>query len=170
MLKYPAIILFAGLFSINTYAQQQAQPTQPFPFSVTLTQTDSSELDSRKVFETGKPTVVSFWLTTCMPCLAEFAAYTKNYADWKQQTDFNLLGISLDFPGRFNKIAPMAAEKKWPFPVYWDRIRAFKQIMPGGLNGMPQVFLFDKTGKLVWQHKGYSPGMEQVLFEKIKAL
>lgn len=43
-------------------------------------------------------------------------------------------------------------------------------IYAGELNGMPQVFLFDKTGKLVWQHKGYSPGMERVLFEEFKAL
>ncbi len=170
MLKVSAFILFAGLFFIHADAQNQAQPTAPFPFQVTLTQTDSSELDSRKVLTTGRPTVLAFWLTTCMPCIAEFGAYTKNYADWKKQADFNFVGISLDFPERFKKIAPMAAEKKWPFPVYWDRIRAFKQLLPGGLNGMPQVFLFDKDGKLVWQHKGYSPGMEGELFEKIKAL
>lgn len=170
MLRYPAIFLFAGLFSIQVYAQEQAQPTAPFPFQVTLTKPDSSELDSRKVLSAGKPTVLAFWLTTCVPCMSEFAAYTKNYADWKQQADFNLLAISLDFPDRFHKIAPMANEKKWPFPVYWDRARAFKQLLPGGLNGLPQVFLFDKTGKLVWQHKGYSAGMEGELFARIKAL
>ena len=170
MLKYTAILFFTSLFSFNVSAQEQVQPTEPFPFRVTLTQTDSSELDSKKVFLTGKPTVIAFWLTTCGPCIKEFAAYTKNYADWKQQVDFNIVGISLDFADRFNQIAPMAAEKKWPFPVYWDRTRAFKQLLPGGLNGMPQVFLFDKTGKLVWQHKGYSAGGEMELFAKIKAL
>ncbi len=113
---------------------------------------------------------MAFWLTTCMPCLAEFSAYTQHFTEWKQQADFNLVGISIDFPERFQKIGPMAAERKWPFPVYWDRTRAFKSILPGGLNGMPQVFLFDKTGKLVWQHKGYSPGTEQELFDQIKGL
>ena len=170
MLKYFALPLFVMFLSWNVRAQNQDQPTQMFPFQITLTQTDSSEAESRALFQSGRPTVLAFWLTTCMPCLAEFTAYTQNYADWKQQADFNLVGISLDFPERFHKIAPLAAERKWPFPVYWDRIRAFKQVMPGGLNGMPQVFLFDKDGKLVWQHKGYRTGAEQELFDRIKAL
>jgi len=170
MLRFHAVLLFAGFFFVHVNAQEQAQPTAPFPFQVILTKPDSSELDSRKVLSAGKPTVLAFWLTTCVPCMSELAAYTKNYEGWKQQADFNLLAISLDFPERFHKIAPMAKEKKWPFPVYWDRARAFKRLLPGGLNGVPQVFLFDKTGKLVWQHKGYSAGMEQELFAKIQAL
>ena len=35
---------------------------------------------------------------------------------------------------------------------------------------MPHVFLYDKNGKLVYSHVGYSPGDEQELFRKIKAL
>jgi hypothetical protein len=102
--------------------------------------------------------------------MAEFSAYSQNYAQWKQQADFNIVGISIDFPEHFKRIGPLAAEKKWPFPVYWDSARAFKTLLPGGLNGLPQVFLFDKNGTLVWQHKGFYQGMEKELFAQIKAL
>lgn len=169
MLKCCVAAAFALVVSLPAFSQQ-TQPGDPFPFHVTLTKPDSTETASGKVFQTGKPTLVAFWLTTCIPCLAEFSAYTQNYTQWKKESDFNLIAVSLDFHENFKKIAPMAAQRKWPFPVYWDRIRAFKSILPGGLNGLPQIFLFDKDGKLVWQHKGYAQGSEQEVFDKVKAL
>ena len=38
------------------------------------------------------------------------------------------------------------------------------------VTSCPHVFLYDKDGKLVYSHLGYSPGDEEVLFEKVKAL
>jgi hypothetical protein len=34
----------------------------------------------------------------------------------------------------------------------------------------PQTFLFDGSGKLVWQHSGYAEGNEEELYNKIKEL
>lgn len=151
-------------------AQDNApQPTLAFPFKgLTLTTPDSTDVPATKVFKTGQPTVVAFWLTTCMPCIAEFGAYSEKMAEWKKITDFQLVAVSIDFPERFKKIKPMVAQHAWPFPVYWDRQRRFKDILPGNLNGLPQVFVFDKSGKLVWQHKKYRPGDETELFEQVK--
>jgi thioredoxin-related protein len=42
--------------------------------------------------------------------------------------------------------------------------------MPGGLNGYPQVFLFDKNGQLVWRKKGYLQGDELKMLEEVKKL
>ena len=169
MLKNITLALL-GLCCLQTAFAQQEQPVEPYPFRITLTNTDSTEIASSKVLTTGKPTVLAFWLTTCMPCMAEFKAYTQQYEQWKKEADFQLIGISLDFPQRFRQIATVAAAQKWPFPVYWDSTRAFKSLMPGGLNGVPQVFLFDKKGALVWQHKGFYPGMEGELFARVKEL
>ena len=169
MLKYFTLALLC-IACLSPVFGQQEQPVEPYPFHVTLTQTDSTEIASAKVLTTGKPTVLAFWLTTCMPCMAEFKAYTQQYDEWKKEADFQLIGISLDFPQRFRQISTVAAAQKWPFPVYWDSTRAFKSLMPGGLNGVPQVFLFDKKGTLVWQHKGFYPGMEGEMFSRIKEL
>lgn len=150
-------------------AQTLEQPSVAFPFSVTLTApADSSQHSTNTLFSGEKPTVIAFWLTTCMPCMVELGAYAQNFAAWQQQTDFRLVAVSIDFPERFQKVRQVAAEKKWPFPVYWDRERAFKNILPGGLNGLPQVFVFDKKGKLVWQHRKYASGDEVALFEAVK--
>ncbi len=162
----PALLL---LFCLRAFGQNE-QPASPFPFNISLIKPDSSAVNSAAVLKTGKPTVLAFWLTTCPPCHLELAAYTKNYAEWQKEADFNLVAISMDFPERFAKVQAMVQEKNWPFQVYWDHTRAFKTTLPGGLNGLPQVFLFDKNGALVWQHKKYATGDEAELFAQIKAL
>lgn len=166
-------LLFSCLFSLVAalpLCAQNAQPTAAFPFDIPLLRTDSTSVSTSKLLKKDKPTVLAFWLTTCMPCHAELASYAQHFAEWQKEADFRLLAISIDFPERFAQVKKMEKEKKWPFPVYWDNTRAFKSILPGGLNGLPQVFLFDKNGTLVWQHKKYAPGDEKELFEKVKSL
>ena len=159
-----------SLLSQSAYAQTLDQPTVAFPFQVALTApADSSQASSGQVLAAGKPVVLAFWLSTCAPCMHELAAYTAQWAAWQQQADFQLLAISIDFPERFGKVRQLVAEKKWPFPAYWDGLRGFKDILPGGLNGLPQVFVFDKKGKLVYHHRKYMPGDEVALFEAVKA-
>jgi thiol-disulfide isomerase/thioredoxin len=169
MMKFHLLIAFFFLVSIYASAQN-TQPSANFPFGITLLKTDSMAVNTNDLLKKDKPTVLAFWLITCMPCHAELASYAQHFADWQKEADFRLLAVSIDFPERFPQVKKMAKEKKWPFPVYWDNTRAFKDVLPGGLNGLPQVFLYDKNGMLVWQHKKYAQGDEAELFAKIKAL
>jgi len=146
---------------------QNSPPAAGFPFQIDLFTPDSTATNSAKVFGKGKITVVAFWLSTCLPCQVELATYNKKYAEWQQQADFQLIAVSIDYPQRFQQMARMARSSGWAFPAYWDRTQAFKEILPGGLNGLPQVFLFDKNGQLVWQHKRYVTGDEEELLAKI---
>ncbi len=145
-----------------------------FPFNIPMLDIDSTkESNSKEVLAIPKkkqPTVIAFWLTTCMPCHRELATYTANYAEWKKQADFRMFAVSIDFPHRFREIARIVNEKHFPFDVYWDRDRLFRNVMPGELNGLPQVFIFDKNGNLAYRHKGFRPGDELELFAKIKEL
>ena len=176
--------LFAALLLLSaapTFAQQVRYYTSVkydvdsiFPYNIPLLDIDSTkEFNSKEVLALPRkkqPTVIAFWLTTCMPCHRELATYTANYAEWKKQANFRMYAISIDFPHRFREIARIVNEKKFPFDVYWDRDRLFRSVMPGELNGLPQVFIFDKEGKLAWHHKGFRPGDEQELFAKIQEL
>ena len=167
---YTRLLLAALLASGSLQAQTPEQPAMPYPFGIALTApADSSQHNTATLLAGEKPTVLAFWLTTCAPCMVELGAYAQNFAAWQQQADFRLLAVSIDFPERFAKVPQVASEKNWPFPVYWDGQRAFKNILPGGLNGLPQVFVFDKKGKLVWQHRRYAPGDEAAMFEAVKA-
>lgn len=147
-----------------------------YPYNILLTDMDSTqEFTSKQVLaqpEKGprQPIVLAFWLTTCPPCRTELSTYTANYEAWKKQANFRLLAISLDHPHRFRDIGRLAREMGFPFEVYWDVHRFFRAVMPGGLNGLPQVFIIDKEGQIAYYHKGFRPGDEQELFQKILQL
>lgn len=171
------ITLFsATVFSQNVfYRQSNIKVDSVYPYNIPLLNIDSTtESNTREVLAVpkkgNKPTVIAFWLTTCMPCHRELATYTANYAEWQKKAEFRMIAISIDFPNRFRDIARIVTEKQFPFEVYWDRDRLFRSVMPGGLNGLPQVFIFDKNGQLNWHHKGFRPGDEQEVFAKIMEL
>lgn len=168
-------LVIASFCCLHAYSQTLEvtnQPTMPFPFAdIRLTAPDSSAIiPGSKVLKKGKPTVIAFWLTTCGPCQMELAAYSKHYAEWQKELDFQLVAISTDFRQNYKRIAQRAQEGGWPFPVWWDAERVFLSVMPGGLNGLPQVFLFDKKGQLVWHHRRYAPGQEELLIAQLRAL
>lgn len=160
--------LVRPVFSQNTPIEQ---PVQPFPFSVQLLTADSLAHDSKVIFsKKNKATLLAFWLTTCQPCAFELEEYANNYAEWQKNYDLRIVAVSLDFPERFRKIGARLADKRYPFEVYWDPYRYFKEVMPGGINGLPQVFLFNEKGILVWQHKGYNAEAKAALLEQLKQL
>lgn len=139
-----------------------------FPFDVPLRRADSTGLVSSDIMKKGRVTVISFWLTTCYPCRIEFQEYMKNWEAWKKEADFDFVAVSTDFPK--NWPAFKARVPEYPWPTVLDYNREFGTFLPGGLNGLPQVFLYDQSGKLVYHHRKYSMGDEKLLFEEIKKL
>jgi cytochrome oxidase Cu insertion factor (SCO1/SenC/PrrC family) len=172
-MKYLFVVLLACLCASQSGLRAQTAPTlsPDFPFSVPLTSPDGTVVSSTDVLgpADGRPTVIAFWLTTCQPCHHELAAYAKAFADWQAEKPFRLVAISIDFPEKTTQFREHARTKNYPFPVYWDATRAFKELMPGRLNGLPQVFVYDASGQLIWQHKGYLPGAEKELWTILQA-
>ena len=147
----------------------QTQPSQAFPFNIDLTDADGKKYNSKDVFKkNGKPTVLLFWLTTCGPCHMKLNAIKPIYPEWKEQADFNIYAVSGDWPKNYEKFVKQTKSKRWEWETYHDSNRAFKDILPGNLNGYPQTFIFDKDGKLVYQDRKYRVGDEKKLFKKIQ--
>lgn len=113
----------------------------------------------------GQPVVISFWSTICKPCLEEMGAYRDNYEAWNGKFPFQLVAVSVD-DNRFNaKVKAIAAAAKWPATVLLDKNQQFKRAL--NVNAIPQVFLFDQAGKLVYTHAGYTAGSELELFDAL---
>ena len=101
------ILVSAGTLSSQSNAFKSPNNTVDtlFPFNIPLLNIDSTKvLNSKTVMaiakkeQDRKPTVIAFWLTTCIPCHHELATYTANYAEWKKQANFNFYAVSTDFP------------------------------------------------------------------------
>jgi peroxiredoxin len=48
--------------------------------------------------------------------------------------------------------------------------REFRNIMPGELNGLPQTFVIDADGKIVYHKRKWRPGDEDKIFEAVKSI
>ena len=142
-----------------------------FPHDIDLKTADGKLIKSNKLLRNGKrPVVLLFWLTTCFPCKMQMAKMQESYADLEKETGVKMFAISVDFQKNYKKFAAMVEEKDWPWPAYNDWNREFRRVMPGGLNGMPQTFLLDGNGDIVYHKRKYRPGDEEELYSKIREL
>ena len=152
-----------------TTFRQPNQINKTFPFDIALKDTAGTIFNSAELLKTeGKPIVLMFWLTTCGPCRQELDAYKTNFDSWKKETDFRLVAISTDFPQNAENFVKRAKIGEWQFETYHDYNREFGMVMEGELNGLPQVFIFDKKGNITYHHRRFMPGDEVELFAEIK--
>ena len=117
----------------------------------------------------GKPTILSFWSTTCKPCLMELNTINDQLMDWLDEADFQVVAVSIDDTRSAAKAKALASGNGWSdFIVLYDKNQDFKRAM--NVNMVPHVFVLDGEGKIVYNHTGYTPGSEAELLEVIKGL
>ena len=103
-----------------------------------------------------RPVVLVFWMTTCGPCRVELADIEQRIETWRDAYDFAFVPVSLDFPHR--RAAFHARAAAYPWESYLDVDREFPKVMAGGLNGVPQVFVFDAGGQQTFHRRKYREG------------
>jgi len=137
----------------------------------TLPSVDVKTLDGKTVniqdfVGNGKVTVISFWATWCSPCKRELDAIAEIYPDWQEDYDVELLAVTIDDARGVAKVPAMVSSKGWEYKVLSDS----KQELQRALNfqTVPQTFLLNAKGEIVYTHSGYSPGDEYELEEEIK--
>ena len=120
----------------------------------------SGETVSTKSLIGGKPMIISFWSTTCKPCIMELNAINEQLEEWREEADFEVVAISTDDSRSVGRARAMTRGNGWEFICLYD--------MQVSLT--PHTFVVDADGKIVYSHSGYTPGSEAELFEKIKSL
>lgn len=116
----------------------------------------------------GKITVISFWATWCSPCKRELDNIAEVYETWQEDYNVELLAISVDNARSQAKIRPMTDTKGWEYTILHDP----NQVMMQALNfqTVPQTYLIDQNGQIVYEHTGYLPGDEIELEDHIVQL
>ena len=124
---------------------------------------------STKSLADGTPMIISFWSTTCKPCIMELNAINDNLVDWLEEVDMKVVAISVDDARTVSRARAMTKGQGWDdYVCLYDKNQDFKRAMNVSLT--PHTFIVDGKGNIVYSHSGYTPGSEQELFEKIKAL
>jgi len=114
-----------------------------------------------------KPVIVSFWSTSCVPCIKELDAINEVYPDWQDETGVKLVAVSTDDERSKNRIKPMVNGRGWEFDVYHDYKGELKQKL--NFFAVPYLIIIHK-GKIVYSKSSYTPGSEEKLFEIIRKL
>ena len=142
---------------------------QQFP-SVQIETQDGKTIDTKTLIDGKTPVIISFWSTTCKPCIKELDAISEQMIDWLDEADFRVVAVSLGDSRSISRAKALAASRGWTtdLMVAYDKNQDFKRAL--NVNVTPHVFIFDKDGKMVYSHTSYLPGGEMELIQKIKTL
>ena len=117
----------------------------------------------------GTPMIISFWSTTCKPCIMELNAINESLYDWQEEVDMKVVAVSVDDARTLSRARAMTQGQGWDdYTCVYDKNQDLKRAMNVSLT--PHTFIVDGKGNIVYSHSGYTPGSEQELFEKIKKL
>lgn len=137
--------------------------------SVTVETVKGESFDTSKLLEEGTPMIISFWSTSCKPCIRELDAVYDAMPDWLDEADFRVVAVSTDDSRLLSKAKSFAEGRGWgeEFTLLFDKNQDFMRAM--NVSVVPHVFVVDGKGKIVYSHTAYVPGGEVELFEAVKS-
>ena len=157
MKKY---VVLSFILACNFYAF--SQNTLP---NLDLISIDGSEVKLKDEVNKKGVTVISLWATWCVPCLKELDAISEIYDDWQDETNVELIAVSVDDSRTVKRVKPLVNGKEWGYKVLLDTNNNLKRAL--NASNIPLTILV-KNDEIVYEHMGYTPGSEDELYEKIK--
>ena len=136
--------------------------------SVTVENAKGETVNTKTLIKEGTPMIVSFWSTSCKPCIRELDAIYDALPDWLEEADFRVVAVSTDDSRLIAKAKSFSEGRGWgeDFVLLFDKNQDFMRAM--NVSVVPHVFVVDAKGKVVYSHTSYVPGNELELFQAIK--
>jgi len=162
-MKFKLVLFLFLAFSLSAFSQS----SKKFP-SVNIKNLNGKTVNTDEFVNNGKITIVSFWATWCVPCKRELDVYNDVYDEWKEKYDMEIIAVSTDNIRQFAKVKPLVAQKQWPFTVLSDINEDLKKTL--NFSAVPQTFILDKKGNIVFDHSGFKLGDEYEVEEVLEKL
>ncbi len=143
------------------------QPTKLLP-NISIADLQGKPVNIQEYAKQSKITVLSFWATWCAPCKRELDAISELYPTWSEEYNTRLVAITIDNARALTQVKPLIEEKGWEFDVLSDAKQELQQAL--NFQAIPQTFVVDEAGNILYQHEGYTPGDEYELEKIIKEL
>lgn len=135
-----ALAAAAGMYASNA--------SQPAPDS-TFVLLDGSRQASAQL--KGKVTLVNFWATSCVTCVAEMPKLVATYNKYKER-GFDTLAVAMSYdPPSY--VVNYAETRKLPFSVAIDNTGAVAKAW-GDVQLTPTTYIVDRRGNIVKRYVG----------------
>jgi thiol-disulfide isomerase/thioredoxin len=154
-----AAIMFA---SAGAFAQAELPTTSVKNLAT------GSKMAFNQAIKPGRVTMVSFWATWCVPCKKEIKNVRAKLADWRKETDFDYVTVSIDESRAEGLVRSYAVSQGWDFPYFIDPNSDLKRSL--NFQNVPFTLVVDKDGKVAYMHSGYEEGSENEVYSKIQEL
>ena len=161
-MKYLSTLSLVCIFLIAS-AFERPYATVP---SVNLKTLGGKTVNIQDYIKNDQLTIMSFWATWCSPCKRELDAISEIYEEWQEEYNVELLAITIDDTRTVAKVPAMVETKGWKYTVLSDAKGDLKKAL--NFQTVPQTFLVNGKGEIVYTHSGYNPGDEYELEEEMK--
>ena len=138
------IVLFAGLGKDPQHIDSPliGKPAPPFALKA-VNSAETIDLESLR----GKPVIVNFWATWCVPCYEEHPTLVAN-ARQLDQVQF----VGVVFNDTEDKIQSFLRERGSAYPTLLDQ--QGKTAIAYGVGGVPETYFINPAGTIVAKFEG----------------
>ena len=155
-----AIAIAVGVGAFVYYGTGQAQAPQS---QFVLLNGSTSTTEDMK----GKVTLVNFWATSCVTCVAEMPEIINTYNKYKDR-GYNTMAVAMSYdPPSY--VVNFAESRKLPFQVALDNTGKIAKDW-GDIQLTPTTFIVNKQGQVVKRYVG-APNFDELhkLIDKLLA-
>ena len=94
----------------------------------------------------GKVTLVNFWATWCVPCIAEMPSLERLYKTY-QDKNFQIVAVSVDPPTQKDAVGEFVKKSGITFDILLDP--EFSLAPEYGVTGFPESVFLDPEGRVI---------------------
>jgi cytochrome c-type biogenesis protein len=153
-------VILAGCDSAQVQRAPEVGALVPEYGAVTLAG-DSASLEQLE----GEVVLLNVWATWCIPCREEIPALQRLHEEFSDE-GLRIVGVSVDARGEEQNVKDFAESFGVGYDIWLDPservISTFRVI------GVPNTYLVDREGKILWKHIGPVTDDDPQLLEGIR--
>src|ERR1700722_15932983 len=136
-------ILFFLVMFFSISGRTQEAKISKIP-SVQIKTMEGKSVNTLTFSNNGKPMVIDFWATWCVPCVMELNAIADKYDYWQKETGVKMIIVSVDTVHNTTTVSSFVKNKGWRYDVYLDPDKSFQEAMK--VMDTPCTFVVDGSG------------------------